>query len=127
MRILVVSQFFWPESFRINDLIQGLKDKGHHVTVLTGLPNYPGGKLYSGYRFWSLQTEDFQGVKVHRVPVIPRGKGQAWRLVLNYFSFVFFASLLGPFVCKGQYDVIFTFQTTPITVALPAILLKKCK
>jgi colanic acid biosynthesis glycosyl transferase WcaI len=128
VRILIVTQYFWPENFRINDLAIALKERDHEVTVLTGIPNYPEGKFYKKYHwFWPLKQK-YQGVKVLRVPLIPRGKGRHWELVLNYLSFVFFACLLSPFYLLGRrYDIIFTFQTTPITVALPAILLSKLK
>jgi glycosyltransferase involved in cell wall biosynthesis len=124
MKILIVSQYFWPEEFRINDLAVGLKERGHEVTVLTGLPNYPGGKLFSGYGYsWPL-AEDYQGVKILRVPLIPRGAGSGWRLALNYVSFALAASVLGPWLCRDYYDAIFVFEISPVTVGLPAIVLK---
>lgn len=126
-RILVVTQYFWPESFRINDLVLGLKERGHHVTVLTGMPNYPGGRFFPGYGFFSPGTEVFEGVPVHRVPLVPRGAGSRWRLALNYASFVFFASVLAPVKCRGRFDLIFVYEPSPVTVCLPALLLKKLK
>jgi len=86
MRILVVSQYFWPENFRINDLAGGLVERGHEVTVLTGSPNYPGGRFFPGYRFFNRQ-EDYHGVSVVRVPLIPRGNGKGVRLIVNYLFF----------------------------------------
>lgn len=127
MRILVVSQYFWPESFRINDLVLGLRDIGHDVNVLTGKPNYPGGVFPPGYKSWGVVREKFQGVHVLRVPLVPRGKGGSLSLILNYLSFALMASLLGPLLCRGQYDAIIVFQPSPITVGLPALLLKKIK
>ena len=127
MRILVITQYFWPESFRINDLALGLKERGHDVAVLTGKPNYPAGVFSQGYGFFSRSKEVFQDVPVYRVPLIPRGKGQGWRLTLNYFSFVFFASVLGPFLCRGRFELIFVYEPSPITVCLPAIVLKWLK
>lgn len=127
MRILVVSQYFWPESFRINDLVLGLRDIGHDVNVLTGKPNYPRGIVFPGYKSWGVGREEFQDVQVLRVPVVPRGKGGALCLILNYLSFALMASLLGPILCRGQYDAIIVFQPSPITVGLPALLLKKIK
>ena len=128
MRILIVTQYFWPENFRINDMAVAMKERGHEVTVFTGMPNYPEGKLFKGYHWFWPRKQNYNGVKVYRVPIIPRGKGRHWELVLNYLSFVFFACLLFPFYSIGKrFDAILTFQTTPITVALPAILLKKLK
>lgn len=127
MRILVVTQYFWPENFRVNDLALGLNQKGHEITVLTGVPNYPDGKFFEGYGLFSPHEEDFNGIRVLRVPLVSRGKSKGLRLAINYFSFAFLASLLGPFYCKGNYDAIFVFETSPVTVGLPAILLKKIK
>ena len=127
VRVLIISQYFWPESFRINDLVLGLKERGHEVAVLTGKPNYPTGVFFTGYSFFSRNKEAFQDVPVYRVPLIPRGKGQRWRLALNYFSFVFFAGVLGPILCRGRFDLIFVYEPSPITVCLPAIVLKGLK
>jgi glycosyltransferase involved in cell wall biosynthesis len=127
MRILIISQYFWPENFRINDLAIGLKELGHEVTILTGKPNYPGGSFYTGYGFFRKYREDFHGMDLIRVPLIPRGEGGKVRLILNYFSFALFACLLAPFYCRGKYDLIFVCQLSPVTVGLPALLLKKIK
>jgi len=127
MNILIVSQYFWPEEFRINDLAQGLQKRGHSVTVLTGMPNYPKGNFFSGYGFFGPRTERYNNITIHRVPLITRGQRQTWRLILNYISFTFFACLLGPWYCRGKFDLIFVAQYSPVTVAIPAILLKKIK
>lgn len=127
MNILIVSQYFWPENFRVNDLAVGLKDLGHSVTVLTGKPNYPEGRFYPGYNFIKKSVETYNGITVYRVPLFPRGKGYDWMLFLNYVSFAFFASLLGPLFCRKKYDVIFVFEVSPVTVGFPAIVLKKIK
>jgi len=127
MKILVVTQYFWPEYFRINDLILGLKERGHEVKVLTGVPNYPGGRFFTGYNFSGPLFETFENIPVFRSPLIPRGNGSRIRLVLNYFSFVFFACLLTPFRRLGAIDLIFIYEPSPITVCLPALLLKKLK
>ena len=127
MRILIVSQYFWPENFRINDLALGLKAKGHDVTVLTGIPNYPGGRFFPSYGFFKKKFEDYHGIDILRVPLLPRGRSRGARLALNYFSFAFLASTLAPFYCRGKFDVIFVFQTSPITVGIPAIVLKMLK
>ncbi len=127
MRLLIVSQYFWPENFRVNDLALALKQRGHDVTVLTGIPNYPEGAYFPGYGLFQKRAEDYNGVRVVRVPLVSRGKSKRLRLVINYFSFVLFASLLGPFYCRGDYDAIFVFETSPVTVGLPAIVLKWIK
>jgi glycosyltransferase involved in cell wall biosynthesis len=123
LRVLIVTQYFWPEAFRINDLALGLRDRGHEITVLTGVPNYPEGRLFPGYRLFSSQ-DDYQGVRVIRVPLVPRGKSKGLRLAANYASFAALASLLGPLRCRQAFDVIFVFEPSPITVGLPAMVLK---
>jgi colanic acid biosynthesis glycosyl transferase WcaI len=127
MKILIVTQYFWPESFRINDLALGLNEKGHQVTVLTGMPNYPDGHFFQGYGFFKNVRQNYHGVKVMRSPLLPRGNGKGFRLALNYLSFAFFASLLAPVFCRGKFDLIFIYEPSPITVCLPALLLKKLK
>lgn len=124
MNILIVTQYFWPENFRINDLVGGLVERNHKVTVLTGIPNYPEGRFFVGYGLFSNVSQKYNGAKVLRVPLIPRGKGGGIRLALNYLSFVLSACLLAPIKCRDQYDIIFIFEPSPVTVALPALLLK---
>lgn len=125
MRVLIVTQYFWPENFRINDLALGLQERGHRVEVLTGLPNYPTGSLFEGYRAFNRLTEDFQGVRVHRVPLIPRGGGGGARLALNYLSFAGAGALLAPWRVRGRFDVILVFEPSPITVGIPALVLRR--
>lgn len=127
MHILVITQYFWPENFRINDLVAGLVERGNQVSVLTGIPNYPEGRIFKGYGFLKMSRQDYCGAKVYRVPLIPRGTGGGLRLAINYLSYVVSACLLVPIRCRDQYDVIFIFEPSPITVALPALLLKKLR
>lgn len=127
MRILIVSQYFWPENFRINDLVDELAGRGHDVTVLTGEPNYPEGHLYPDYCANPQAFRRFGEVPVIRVPIVPRGNSNL-RLILNYASFALSASLLGIWKLRNQpFDAIFVFQTSPVTAALPAILLRHLK
>ncbi len=127
MNILVVSQYFWPENFRINDLCSSLVERGHKVTVLTGEPNYPDGELYTEYRNSPEKFDELNGVRIIRVPLRPRKKGSV-NLALNYLSFVLSGSVIGSKKLKGQdYDLIFVCQLSPVTAAIPAIVLKKFK
>jgi len=127
MRILVVSQYFWPEVFRVNEIVSELRARGHDVTVLTALPNYPGGDVFAEYAADPRAFAGYHGADVIRLPVRPRGKG-SMRLLLNYWSFVFWGCLLGPWNLRGrQFDAIFCFETSPITSALPAVLLRRVK
>lgn len=127
MRILLVTQYFWPEEFRINDLAVGLHERGHEVVVLTGIPNYPAGAFYPGYRLFKPLRQEHSGIQIIRVPLVPRGKATGFRLAVNYISYFILASLLGPFLCHGDYDVIIVYQLSPVTVCIPAILLKWLK
>ena len=129
MRLLIVSQYFWPESFIINDLVKHLVGSGHQVTVLTGKPNYPGGVIYPGYTRLGIQSELFlEKVTVHRIPLSPRGTGGAKKLALNYLSFVWSGIRYFPrLVREHDFDGILVFAPSPITSAIPAILLKYIK
>ncbi|WP_415294024.1 glycosyltransferase family 4 protein [Clostridium perfringens] len=127
MKILVVTQYFWPEEFRINDICKGLKEAGHDVEVLTGLPNYPEGKIYKGYSWFKKGVKEYNGIKIMRVPMIPRGKNSSMMLALNYVSFMVNASLKALTLIGKKYDRVFVFQVSPITSAVPAIILSKLK
>jgi colanic acid biosynthesis glycosyl transferase WcaI len=123
MRILLISQYFWPENFRINDVVQGLVSRGHEVIVLTGMPNYPNGKLFAGYGMLKKYPKFWNGIRIYRVPLIPRGNGSSILLFLNYFSFAFTASLRTLFLTK-KFDAMFVYEPSPITVGIPAMVMK---
>ena len=127
MRILVVSQYFWPENFRVNDLVKEWVQRGHQVTVLTGIPNYPAGKVFDAYRDQPSDFASFEGAEVVRVPMLPRDSG-GLRLMLNYLSFVVGGGVFGTWRLRGKpADVIFVFEPSPVTVGLPAVWLGKIK
>jgi len=125
VRILIVTNHFWPENFRINDLAFWLAEQRHDVTVLTGVPNYPVGRFFPGYGIFKLRSEIYKGVKINRFPLIPRGKGRAWNLALEYISSALMSCLLAPNYCRGCYDLIFVFETSPVTIGLPALVIKR--
>ena len=87
MRFLIVSQYFWPENFRINDLASELTSRGHEVTVLTGLPNYPSGQIFEEYLADTEKFSNYKNVRILRVPLLPRGNS-ALRLLLNYLTYL---------------------------------------
>ena len=129
MKILIISQYFYPENFRINDLVYTLKRRGHKVEVLTGKPNYPRGEYFENYSWATPKTEIIRGVKVHRANLILRKKGGGLRLFLNYFSFLFFG-LFKIFRLNGEYNKVFVYAPSPITVAFIGIYAAwkfKCK
>lgn len=123
MKILVVCQYFYPEQFRVNDICFQLADEGHEVTVLTGLPNYPSGIIDKKYRLSKNRKEQINGVKVIRSWLVGRGESIK-ELVLNYISFVVSSSIKAFFIEKN-FDLILVYQLSPVTMAIPAILLKK--
>ena len=123
MKILIVSQYFWPEEFTINEVAKTLVEKGNVVDVLTCMPNYPGGKTLPGYPAWKCQQENYQGISIHRVPFLPRGKKRC-NLAINYLSFVISGLVFGPWMLrKKKFDVIFVYAPSPILQAIPAIFL----
>jgi len=127
MRILIVTQYFWPENFRINDLVAELSHRGHEITILTGKPNYPDGVIFKKFADNPEKFSNYQNSKIIRVPLVPRGKG-GWHLVLNYVSFALNGAIIGLWKLRKQkFDVIFSFEPSPITVALPAIAIRQQK
>jgi glycosyltransferase involved in cell wall biosynthesis len=123
MRVLIVSQYFWPESFRINEVAKSLLEKGVEVEVLTGKPNYPRGEIFEGYRAWGCQQESRHGIAIRRIPLLARGRG-GWRLALNYLSFVISGILFATWLLRGRrFDVIFVYAPSPILQTIPAIFL----
>lgn len=118
MRILIISQYFWPESFKINDIALGLQEKGHEVSILTGIPNYPKGEFYEGYDSKS-SNEMWNGIKIYRSKIYPRKQGGI-SLFINYLSFVVFGWLKVNSI-KENFDRILVYEPSPVTVGIPAI------
>ena len=124
MKILLISQYFYPENFKINDLIFSLKERGHEITVLTGKPNYSKTYFFEGYGWKSDDFETINDIPVYRANLFSRRDGGAFRLFLNYISFAFLASLKVRKI-KGSFEAIYVYQTSPVTVGIPAIFAKK--
>jgi glycosyltransferase involved in cell wall biosynthesis len=128
LRILVVSQYFWPENFRVNEIVKFLKDKNYEVDVLTGYPNYPEGKLLKEYKIDPIKYSNFYGAKIYRVPIYLRRTSNEFQLFLNYISYMLSAIFIGYFYLrKKRYDAVFSFATSPITSAAPALFFSKIK
>lgn len=125
MKILVVCQHFYPEVFRINDICFELSKKGHEVTVLTGLPNYPKGKVLKEYKFFRNRNQKINGVNIIRCSLVGRGKSTLM-MGINYIWFAFFGSIKALFI-KKKFDIVYVYQLSPITMAWPAIVVKKIK
>ena len=118
--ILVVSQYFYPEPFRINDMCKEWVKRGYKVTVVTGIPNYPEGKFYKGYGWCKKRKENIDGIDVIRLPIFARNKGGALRLALNYYSFVI-SGFFGKLFTRIKADLVFTFEVSPMTQALVGV------
>jgi len=126
MRVLLVTQYFYPENFKSNDMAFELAARGYEVTVLTGIPNYPQGSFHKGYGWLKRRKESIKGVEVIRASLLPRGKGGGTRLALNYFSWAFFASVRVFFLSlRKKYDVILVHEPSPVTQGIPAVVAKK--
>ncbi len=124
----MVSQYFWPENLRINDLCAELVNRGHEVTVLTGKPNYPEGAVFEEYINNSTCFNEYAGCRIIRVPMMVRGQGNSVKLMLNYLTFALSATFVGAWrLYKKQFDIIFVFQVSPVTVGIPAIFFKQIK
>lgn len=128
MKLLIVTQYFYPENFKCNDMAFELRRRGHDVTVMTAIPNYPKGKFYEGYGIFKKRKEVLHGVEVHRSLLFPRGNGGGVRLALNYLSYTLFASIKAFwFGLTKKYDAIIVHEPSPILVGVPAVIIKKLK
>lgn len=123
LSVLIVSQYFSPEAFGVNSLVAELQERGHSVTVLTGMPNYPSGVFVDGYGGWKVHRETWNNASIIRIPIFARGQNSRLRLALNYLSFAVNASILAPFFVNRP-NVILVYQMSPVTMALPAIVVK---
>jgi glycosyltransferase involved in cell wall biosynthesis len=127
VKLLILSQYFWPENFRINDVVEGLVSRGHAVTVYTALPNYPTGRFFDGYGWLGPFRERYKSAEVRRAPIIARGAGSGARLALNFASHALFATLLAPFMIRGRFDAILVYEPSPMTIGIPARVLSALK
>lgn len=125
MKILVVCQHFYPENFRISDICFELVKKGHDVTVLTGLPNYPKGKVFKDYKWFKNRNQVINGVKIKRCSLVGRGSSTL-QMAINYMWFATFCSIKA-FFMKKDFDIVYVYQLSPITMTWPAIVVKKMK
>lgn len=125
MKILVVCQHFYPENFRINDICYELAKKGNDITVLTGLPNYPKGKVLKEYKWRKNRKQVINGVKINRCSLVGRGNS-TFKMMINYMWFAIFGSIKA-FFMKKDFDVVYVYQLSPITMTWPAIVVKKMK
>jgi glycosyltransferase involved in cell wall biosynthesis len=124
MNLLLVTQYFWPESFTMNEMAVALTERGVAVEVLTGKPNYPEGKLFAGYKPIRVERESHSGISILRMPVVTRGAKNRLRLALNYLSFIVSGILLGPWLLRrNRASVILVYCPSPLLQAIPAIFI----
>lgn len=123
MKILIVSQYFYPETFRVNTLARELVERGNQVTVLTGYPQYPQGEIYEGFGFKTPYEKQWKSVRIERIKMRPRGHN-AIGLLRNCTSFVT-QGYKWVRKCKEKFDAVYVFEVSPVTVGLPAIQYKK--
>ena len=123
MRGLIISQYFWPENFKINELAVEL-NKNFEIDVLTSYPNYPHGKLFEEFKKNRNRFSKYKEVNIIRIPQILRGRGNKLKISINYLSFLI-SSLIKILFIKKKYDFIFVFAPSPIFVALAGILLSR--
>ena len=127
MKILFVCQYFCPEVFRGNDIAFHWAEEGHEVHVVCGVPNYPKGKFFEGYGVLKRRHEVVNGVKVTRLPIVPRGTGKV-SLMLNYFSYLVVAWVWMLFHAIGhRYDRVFVQQLSPVMMSAPGVLYKRLR
>lgn len=123
-KCLIIGEVFYPEEFLVNDVAREWSDNGHQIEVLTRTPSYPFGKVFPGYKNKLYQTNYFNKIKVHRFFIIPGYRSSKIIKVLNYLNFVLFGSMIALFIGR-RFDKVFVYQTGPLTLALPAVLIKK--
>ena len=126
-RILIYTNHFFPEQFKINDVVDWLKEENYSIRVVSGIPNYPKGKFYKGYGLFSGKTSEVQSnLVVNRLPLIPRGSGSRLMLAFNYISFfistIFFTFFLILF--KKKYDIILVHHTSPFFISIAPVIYK---
>lgn len=127
-KILFVCQYFYPETFRGNDIAFHWAKEGHDVHVVTGIPNYPKGKYFPGYGLFKRRHEIINGVRITHLPIVPRGENNKIMLMLNYFSYLVVGWLWMLFHAMwNRYDMVFCQQLSPVTMSSPAVLYKKMR
>ena len=127
MRILIITQYYWPENFRINEVSEELVKLGHKVYILTGYPNYPKGEVYPEFKKDYKKFSQYKGIKIIRVPILSRKKNNI-NLALNYISFLFNSIFIGYFKLKGkEFDIVFTCQLSPVTIGITSAFFAKIR
>ena len=119
MKILLITQYYWPENSIVTDIAESLQQKGNDITVLTGLPNYPQGSIYDDYKKGKNRKQTHNGVRIIRSKVVGRKHSSLFRL-LNYYSFPYYANRLVKKI-DNDFEVVLAIEESPILLAKPAI------
>ena len=125
--ILIISPLFNPEMNRVNDIVDYLLENEYKVTVLCPIPNYPEGKYYKNYGIFKKRYQKINDLTIFRILVYPRKNGSKINLFLNYISFILFSIIPAIILSFKKFDLIFVNQLSPITIAMPGIIIKKLK
>lgn len=123
-KILIVTECFYPEEFKINELALEWKSKGYDIDVLTMVPSYPASEVYEGYKNKWYQKDTWNGINIYRVKAVTGYKDSLFKKLLKYFAFMFMGSIVSLKIGK-RYDYIFGFDVGPLTGMIPAIILRQ--
>ena len=123
-KILIVTECFYPEEFKINDVALSWKDKGYDVDILTLVPTYPLGKVFPGYKNGFFRKDEHQGINIFRVRAITGYRDSVIKKILKYINFMIFGSIAAIFIGR-KYDYVFGFNMSALTGMLPAVLIRK--
>ncbi len=128
MKLIIFTQHFWPENFRINSIVNYLSKKKaiERLSVFTAKPNYPKGKIFKGYKRFSFEKKRKNKITIYRTQIIPRNEAKTINLILNYISYVI-SGLINLIKIKNNYDIAFVYCTSPIFQAIPAIIFSKLR
>jgi len=123
-KILIVTECFYPEEFKINDVALSWKDKGYDVDVLTLAPTYPLGKVFPGYKNGFFRKDEYQGINILRLHAVTGYRDSAVKKILKYINFMIFGSITAIFIGR-RYDYVFGFNLGSLTDMLPAVVIRK--
>lgn len=122
-RILIVTEYFYPEDFKINEVAQSWTQKGYEVDVLTHNPTYPSGKIFDNYKNNWFSKASYEGMTVYRVKAVVGYKTSLLKKLLKYFTFMILGSILSTIIGK-KYDYVFGFAGGALTGMVPAVILR---
>ena len=123
-KILIVTEVFYPEEFKINDVALAWVNKGYEVDVLTLAPTYPLGKVFSGYKNWFFKKDEYKGISIYRLRAVSGYKNSATKKIFKYINFMFFGGIAAIIIGR-KYDYVFGFNISSLTDMFPAVVISK--